>query len=162
MTRRLLPILILTLSLCSVATAETLNIPAPPPQNMADPNPDASATTPADSGPVVSDDMPLSDEAMALPPEDGTAEMPSPTETQPEFIPPPPAPLVPRAADGSYSIKLPGRGMTMDQVESAFGTPSEKYPDVGEPPITRWQYVNFTVYFEYQYVINAVATVQPQ
>ncbi len=30
---------------------------------------------------------------------------------------------------------------------------------MGDPPITRWVYPDFTVYFEYQYVINAVSHV---
>jgi hypothetical protein len=29
---------------------------------------------------------------------------------------------------------------------------------VGQPPITRWVFPTFVVYFEYQHVIHAVAT----
>lgn len=58
----------------------------------------------------------------------------------------------------SYSIKLPGRGMTMAEVEKRFGPPGKKMAEVGNPPITRWIYEDFVVYFEYQYVIHAVAT----
>ncbi|VAX14470.1 hypothetical protein MNBD_GAMMA24-2309 [hydrothermal vent metagenome] len=58
----------------------------------------------------------------------------------------------------NYSIKLPGRGMTMAEVEKRFGPPGKKMPEVGSPPITRWVYEDFIVYFEYQYVIHAVAT----
>ncbi len=61
-------------------------------------------------------------------------------------------------SSGGYSVTLPGRGMTMIQVEEKFGPPLEKHPEVGEPPITRWDYDDFSVYFEYQYVINAVVT----
>ncbi len=50
----------------------------------------------------------------------------------------------------------PTRGMTMKQVEAKYGTPSEKAPAVGKPPITRWKYGKFTVYFEYQYVLDSV------
>ncbi len=57
------------------------------------------------------------------------------------------------------SVTLPGRGMSMDQVEAKFGPPRERMPSVGEPPITRWVYDDFTVYFEYEYVINAVPNV---
>jgi hypothetical protein len=56
----------------------------------------------------------------------------------------------------SYSVTLPGRGMTKDQVENRFGTPPEKVQAVGEPPISRWVYSGFTVYFEYDHVIHAV------
>jgi hypothetical protein len=51
----------------------------------------------------------------------------------------------------------PARGMTMARVESSFGAPSAKGMAVGEPPITRWDYSTFVVYFEYDHVIHAVA-----
>jgi len=63
------------------------------------------------------------------------------------------------SAGSSVSITLPGRGMTMTQVEDRFGTPQQKLPEVGDPPIIRWIYPDFTVYFEYQYVIDAVSNV---
>lgn len=63
------------------------------------------------------------------------------------------------SAESSVSITLPGRGMSMTQVEDRFGTPQQKLPEVGDPPIIRWIYPDFTVYFEYQYVIDAVSNV---
>ncbi len=51
----------------------------------------------------------------------------------------------------------PARGMTMDKVEATYGAPSRRIPAVGEPPITRWEYPGFVVYFEYNRVIHAVA-----
>ena len=54
------------------------------------------------------------------------------------------------------SFTLPGRGMNKEQVESRFGVPSEKVLAVGEPPISRWVYGNFTVYFEDDVVLHAV------
>lgn len=51
----------------------------------------------------------------------------------------------------------PKSGATMDQVEARFGMPTEKLAPVGDPPITRWEYPGFTVYFEYDRVIHAVA-----
>jgi hypothetical protein len=51
----------------------------------------------------------------------------------------------------------PVRGTSMDQVEAMFGPPSNRHAAVGDPPITRWDYPGFVVYFEYQYVIHAVA-----
>lgn len=67
-------------------------------------------------------------------------------------------PASPPAATESagYSVNLPGRGMTMTQVEEKFGSPLQKLPEVGEPPIIRWIYADYTVYFEYQFVINSV------
>lgn len=52
----------------------------------------------------------------------------------------------------------PSRGMSMAQVEARFGSPSEKVAPVGKPPITRWVYPGFTVYFERHLVIHAVTT----
>ena len=56
----------------------------------------------------------------------------------------------------TFSITLPGRGMTMEQVEERFGAPKEKHGPVGTPPITTWIYDKFSVYFEDRYVIHAV------
>lgn len=55
-----------------------------------------------------------------------------------------------------FSVQLPGRGMSMEMVLNRFDEPLEKEPAVGEPPITKWSYKNFTVYFESQFVIHAV------
>jgi len=52
-------------------------------------------------------------------------------------------------------VPRPTRGMDMQQVETKFGTPISISPAVGEPPITRWVYEKYTVYFEHQYVIHA-------
>jgi hypothetical protein len=67
-----------------------------------------------------------------------------------------PAPPETAQAPANKSVVLPGRGMTMTDVEEKFGIPLKKYPEVGDPPIIRWVYPDFTVYFEYHYVINAV------
>lgn len=56
----------------------------------------------------------------------------------------------------TMSFTLPGRGMRKEQVEERFGTPTEKDPAIGQPPITRWVYNNFTVYFEYDIVLHSV------
>jgi hypothetical protein len=55
------------------------------------------------------------------------------------------------------SVPSPTRGMTMSQVESRFGPPASKVPAVGKPPISRWDYAGFKVYFEYNHVIHSVA-----
>ena len=52
----------------------------------------------------------------------------------------------------------PTRGMTQASVEAKFGSPVQKKAAVGDPPISRWVYPGFTVYFEYDRVIHAVAT----
>lgn len=59
-----------------------------------------------------------------------------------------------------YTVQLPGRGMSMEMVQNHFGEASEKYSAVGDPPITKWTYKNFTVYFESEFVIHAVVNNQ--
>jgi hypothetical protein len=56
----------------------------------------------------------------------------------------------------------PKPGMTMPAVESTYGSPAERRAPVGgavaqQPPITRWDYPTFSVYFEHDRVIHAVA-----
>jgi hypothetical protein len=54
------------------------------------------------------------------------------------------------------SAERPMRGETQARVEERFGAPTERQAAVGEPPISRWVYPGFTVYFEYDRVIHAV------
>ncbi len=56
----------------------------------------------------------------------------------------------------------PKPGMSMTAVESTYGAPSQRHAAVGgaiaeQPPITRWDYPSFSVYFENDRVIHAVA-----
>jgi hypothetical protein len=53
-------------------------------------------------------------------------------------------------------VARPGPGMTMQKVEEKFGAPAERHPAVGTPAITRWDYQNFSVFFENDRVIHAV------
>jgi hypothetical protein len=53
--------------------------------------------------------------------------------------------------------ELPKRGTSMSAVEAQFGAPKVRHEAVGKPPITRWDYEGFSVYFEYQHVVHAVA-----
>jgi len=50
----------------------------------------------------------------------------------------------------------PKRGMSMDTVASKWGQPAAKNGAIGDPPIARWEYQAFVVYFEYSHVIHAV------
>jgi hypothetical protein len=50
----------------------------------------------------------------------------------------------------------PTRGMSQARVESKYGAPASVQAPVGDPPITRWEYADFIVYFEYDKVIHAV------
>jgi hypothetical protein len=54
------------------------------------------------------------------------------------------------------SVAHPTRGTTMHQVEAKFGAPQKRYPAVGKPPITRWDYPSFSVFFEYNRVVHSV------
>ena len=55
------------------------------------------------------------------------------------------------------AVERPHRGATMKAVEDKFGQPSERHATVGQPPITRWDYPHFSVFFEKDRVIHAVA-----
>ena len=55
------------------------------------------------------------------------------------------------------TTERPSRGQTMATVETRVGSPSSKASAVGAPPIARWEYPGFTVFFEYDHVIHAVA-----
>jgi hypothetical protein len=65
------------------------------------------------------------------------------------------------AVDNGIAVKqsdvaMPARGMTMDQVAAKFGAPVNKIPAVGKPPISRWEYPGYIVYFESDHVITSV------
>lgn len=53
-------------------------------------------------------------------------------------------------------IVRPANGMTRRAVEKRFGQPERRHAPVGDPPITRWDYPQFSVYFEYDRVITSV------
>lgn len=62
--------------------------------------------------------------------------------------------------------QMPHRGMSMAQVTHIYGTPQKKYPTVGgsapkRPPITRWDYPGFSVFFEKNTVVDAVVPGHP-
>lgn len=62
----------------------------------------------------------------------------------------------PETGTEEFSVQLPGRGMTMEMVQNRFGEALGKEPAVGTPPISKWSYKNFSVYFESEFVIHAV------
>ena len=60
-------------------------------------------------------------------------------------------------------LTLAKRGATMEQVEKQFGAPANRHAAVGggsqqQPPITRWDYSGFSVFFEHDRVIDSVVT----
>ena len=69
--------------------------------------------------------------------------------------------LVQRAQSENVAA-MPARGMTMSEVEARYGAPAQRLdPRGGQkrqwPTINRWTYPAFTVYFEKNKVIDAVA-----
>lgn len=54
------------------------------------------------------------------------------------------------------NLAIPTKGMSMNQVTNQFGEPTHKNNPVGTPPITKWKYAKFSVYFESTWVINTV------
>ncbi|MCG6966731.1 MAG: hypothetical protein LJE59_09485 [Chromatiaceae bacterium] len=59
----------------------------------------------------------------------------------------------PNSASG---VPRPSRGASMTDVKARFGEPASIKDAVGQPPITRWQYPAYTVYFEHDRVIDVV------
>ncbi len=62
----------------------------------------------------------------------------------------------PAKAEVSTVGTMPQRGMTMEQVKKSFGEPAKIIAAVGKPPISRWVYDGFVVYFESDHVIHAL------
>lgn len=54
------------------------------------------------------------------------------------------------------TMRLPGNGISKAQVLQNWGEPVQQYSPVGEPPITRWRFDDYSVYFEYDRVISTV------
>ncbi|MGH8280307.1 MAG: hypothetical protein ACRETQ_12205 [Gammaproteobacteria bacterium] len=71
------------------------------------------------------------------------------------------------SAQASAPVKMPTRGMLMSSVAREFGEPEQKLPAVPDPgtkvrpPITRWVYPEYVVYFEYNYVVHSVLKAHP-
>ena len=54
------------------------------------------------------------------------------------------------------ALPRPTLGMTKVAVEGHYGAPELRIPAVGDPPISRWVYDPYTVYFEREHVIRSV------
>lgn len=66
----------------------------------------------------------------------------------------------------SAAQPLPARGETMQAVIEQFGPPQRKHAPAGgdtprHPPITRWDYPGFAVFFEQAHVVDAVVPGRP-
>jgi len=58
--------------------------------------------------------------------------------------------------NSSQGVLRPTRGMSKTRVEQQFGQPEQQFDAVGEPPISRWVYADFVVFFEDNTVIHSV------
>ncbi|MBE7374841.1 phosphodiesterase [Pseudomonas lopnurensis] len=63
---------------------------------------------------------------------------------------------IPIGQQGLPEVAMPARGESKSRVLDRFGLADEERPSVGQPPITRWDYREFSVYFEGDRVINSV------
>lgn len=64
---------------------------------------------------------------------------------------------IPIGSQGHQASRLPSHGVPVDRVRALWGEPARVHAAVGNPPITRWDYPDFSVYFEYHHVVHAVA-----
>jgi len=64
--------------------------------------------------------------------------------------------LVENVDESAASDARPSRGMTMVRVEGRYGAPRVRQAPVGDPPITRWDYGDYVVFFEYDRVLHSV------
>ncbi|MDH3638604.1 MAG: hypothetical protein OES09_09085 [Gammaproteobacteria bacterium] len=51
---------------------------------------------------------------------------------------------------------LPPNNMAEKEVLEKFGEPSERIPAIGNPPIARWKYPDYVVYYEWDRVIISI------
>ena len=59
-------------------------------------------------------------------------------------------------AKDQVPVDMPSKGMSKERVRNLFGEPLEEIPPKGNPPISRWKYQEFTVYFDSNAVIHCV------
>ena len=53
-------------------------------------------------------------------------------------------------------VLRPTQGMSAQKVKETWGIPKSVTEPVGNPPIQRWEYEKFYVFFEKEHVINSV------
>ena len=70
--------------------------------------------------------------------------------------------LIPLEQQGLSSLPLPAPGATQSRVLEEFGQPDKQHPAVGTPKKSRWDYPDFSVYFENERVITSVRHHQPR
>jgi len=64
--------------------------------------------------------------------------------------------------ESAPAIQTPRAGVSMTAVRQGYGSPMTEYPAVSvnggpqQPPITRWDYNGFSVFFEHDRVVHSV------
>jgi len=56
----------------------------------------------------------------------------------------------------SDRMDVPVNGMTTADVRARYGEPVTTHAPIGDPPITRWEYDRWNVFFEYDIVLFTV------
>ena len=69
---------------------------------------------------------------------------------------------VPLANKPASDISRPKRGQSEAKVLKLFGEPIKRHPARGKPPISKWDFPQFTVVFESGYVIHTVVKTNDQ
>lgn len=77
-----------------------------------------------------------------------------------------PAETAATAASSAAPVRTPQRGDSQAAVLRAFGEPQLRHPVAGggsrrQPPINRWDYAGFSVFFERTTVVDVVIKDQP-
>ena len=60
------------------------------------------------------------------------------------------------------AVQTPRSGVSMDAVRQGYGSPLTEHPAIStaagpqQPPITRWDYSGFSVFFEHDRVVHSV------
>ena len=54
------------------------------------------------------------------------------------------------------ATQTPRKGMNMASVRQQYGDPLSEGSTIGDPPIARWEYQGFSVYFEHDLVLHSV------
>ncbi len=64
------------------------------------------------------------------------------------------------SVQSGQSMAKPRAGTSMALVRSRLGDPVSQMPAIGWPPISRWTYNDFVVYFEHEHVVHTVVSHQ--
>ena len=66
------------------------------------------------------------------------------------------------SVESAPAIQTPRAGVSMSAVRQGYGSPMTEYPTIStdggpqQPPITRWDYNGFSVFFEHDRVVHSV------